>query len=52
MAAGVLAREELAEVAPLRFGPMRCAFGASPGFELHLAGHGERSRLQSLFESS
>ena len=38
VAAGVLARDELAEVAPLSFGPMRCAFGPSPSFELKLAG--------------
>lgn len=36
--AGVLLEDELSEVAPLSFGPMRCAFGASPDFELSLSG--------------
>lgn len=37
-ALGVLDESELAEVAPRRFGPMRCAFGPEPGFELSLSG--------------
>ena len=34
--AGVLLEDELSEVAPLSFGPMRCAFGASPDFAILL----------------
>ena len=38
VSAGLLTEEELHRVAPLRFGPMRCKFGATPASELQLRG--------------
>ena len=38
VAEGVLEESDLAVVAPLSFGPMRCVFGEAPEYELRLSG--------------